>query len=158
MDYEKMFYDAIKKGDFLKYLKGEWPYEIECSQYMSDIQPTDINQVLMRNIYASYIKMPNIKVELENALRILLNGSAVQVYTAILYFDACLFAEKQRRAAFQIDRDHLIAYIQNGIIKNEEDLKKEIEFPNGLVKKCAWNNLMYFNKSYQKDYGFKIFD
>lgn len=147
----------MNKIDFLKYLRGEWPYEIECSQYSSAVLPTDVDRVLMREVYPLYLEMPEMKENFEDAIKTFLNGPASDVYTAILYFDACLFAEEQGRATFSIDREKLVPCIQESIRKNEKCLKEGVEFPNGLVT-CAWNYLLNFNKFYQKEYGFRIIE
>lgn len=156
MEYEKIFIEAIDKGQIVNYLRGEWPYEIERSQYSSDVEPTDINRVIMRAVYESYKLRPEVKNIFQNALVKMLCGSVEDVYTAILYFDACLFAEKQNRAEFSLDINKLLPEIRKAIRQNKENLASEMEFPNGLVKKNAWNNIMYFNSNYIDEYGFDI--
>ena len=108
MEYAKIFMEAIDKGDAIKYLRGEWPYEIECSQYMSDVEPTDINSVIMRAVYESYKSRPDVKNIFESALEEMLESAVVDVYIAILYVDACLLTEKQKRAAFSVEINRLL--------------------------------------------------
>lgn len=136
MEYAKIFMEAIDKGEVIKYLRGEWSYEIECSQYMSDVEPTDINRVIMRAVYESYKSRPEVKNIFESVLEEMLESAVVDVYIAFLYVDACLFAEKQKKAAFSIEINRLLPKMQKAVSINKDDLSKEIEFPNGLIKKC----------------------
>ena len=122
MEYEKIFIEAIGKGAVVNYLCGEWPYEIERSQYTSDVEPTDINRVIMQAVYESYKYKPEVKNIFESALAKMLCGSVKEVYIAILYFDACLFAEKQKRARFLLSMDKLLPKIRKAISENKHDL------------------------------------
>ncbi len=50
----------------------------------------------------------------------------------------------------------LLPKIQRAVSESKDDLSSEIEFPNGLIKKNAWNNIIYFNNIYHDEYGFDI--
>lgn len=78
------------------------------------------------------------------------------VYIAVLYFDACIFQEEKGKASFQIDKESISKKLQEKIRKNESKLQDSVEFDNGMKKGNPWNNIMNFNRYYEKKYGICI--
>ena len=65
----------------------EKEYEVEVSEFSSDVFPTDINRVLVNCFYKQKEFVENIDKIFHSALIQLLNGTASDRYTALLYFD-----------------------------------------------------------------------
>ncbi|MCM1124051.1 MAG: hypothetical protein NC416_15830 [Eubacterium sp.] len=141
MDYYKLIKEAIEKKEVLPLLKGERGYEIEVSRFTSDIFPTDINTVLVNCFYKQMENIKEIDKIFVKSLYKLLEGNAVDIYIAILYYDACIFQEEQKRATFTIDKEILKERIRDRIACYEKDLRGEIIFFNGMRKKDAWKNI-----------------
>lgn len=156
MDFKKLINKAIKMDEVVKLLRGEGEYEVIVSEFTSDVFPTDINSVLMNCFYKQGDNIGNIKSIFDNAFNDLIKGNASDVYIAVLYFDACIFQEERGKASFLIDREKVSKKLQEQIRKNGNELRYSVEFDNGMKKSNPWNNIVNFNKYYEKKYGISI--
>lgn len=156
MDYIELINKAIGKDEVVKLLRGEGEYEVVVSEFTSDVFPTDINAVLVNCFYKQSDNIGDIERIFNNALNELIKGNASDVYIAVLYFDACIFQEEKGKASFQIDKESISKKLQEKIRKNESKLQDSVEFDNGMKKGNPWNNIMNFNRYYEKKYGICI--
>lgn len=156
MDYKELINNAIEKDEVVKLLRGEGEYEVVVSEFVSDAFPTDVNSVLVNCFYKQSDNIREIEKIFNNALNDLIKGNASDVYIAVLYFDACIFQEEKGKASFLIDKESLSKKLQEKIHKEESKLRESVEFDNGMKKSNPWNNIMNFNKYYQKKYGICI--
>lgn len=156
MDFKELINKAIKKDEVVKLLRGEGKYEVAVSEFTSDVFPTDINSVLVNCFYKQRDNIGDIEKIFNNAFNDLIKGNASDVYIAVLYFDACIFQEEKGKASFLIDREDLSKKLQGQIHKEENKLRDSVEFDNGMKKSNPWNNIMNFNKYYEKKYGICI--
>ncbi len=156
MDYIELINKAIEKDEVVKLLRGEGEYEVVVSEFASDVFPTDINAVLVNCFYKQSHNIGDIERIYNNALNELIKGNASDVYIAVLYFDACIFQEEKGKASFQIDKESISKKLQEKIRKNESKLQDSVEFDNGMKKGNPWNNIMNFNRYYEKKYGICI--
>lgn len=156
MDFNNLINKAIQKNEVIKLLRGEREYEIEVSKFTSDVFPTNINRVLVNCFYNQKEKIEDIDIIFKNALIELINGSAVDVYIAILYFDVCIFQEEMNKASFILEKETLAMEIQRSLKSKQDKLLDGIEFFNGMKKQNPWKNIENFNKYYSKIYGFSI--
>lgn len=156
MDFYELMKDAIEKKEVLPLLKGENGYEVEASRFTSDIFPTDINAVLVNCFYKQIENIKEIDKIFRKNLYKLIKGDAVDIYIAILYFDACIFQEELKKATFMIDRETVAERIRDRVSCYEQDLKGEIKFFNGMGKKSPWKNIENFNDYYLKKYSISI--
>lgn len=156
MDYIELINKAIEKDEVVKLLRGEGEYEVVVSEFASDVFPTDINAVLVNCFYKQSHNIGDIERIFNNALNELIKGNVCDVYIAVLYFDACIFQEEKGKASFQIDKASLSKKLQENIRKQENKLQDSVEFDNGMKKSNPWNNIMNFNRYYEKKYGICI--
>lgn len=156
MDFNELMKTAIEKEEVLLLLKGENGYEVEVSRFTSDVFPTDINAVLVNCFYKQIENIKEIdKIFCDNLYK-LIEGDAVDIYIAILYYDACIFQEELKKASFMIDRETVAERIRYRVSCYEQDLKGEINFFNGMSKKNPWKNIENFNDYYLKKYSISI--
>lgn len=156
MDFKELINKAIKKNEVVKLLRGEGEYEVVVSEFASDVFPTDINSVLVNCFYKHSNNISVIEKIFNDAFDDLIKGNASDVYIAVLYFDACIFQEEKGKASFLIDKERVSKKLQEKICKEEKKLQDSVEFHNGMRKINPWNNIINFNKYYEKKYGICI--
>lgn len=156
MDFNELINKAIKKNEVVKLLRGEGEYEVVVSEFASDVFPTDINSVLVNCFYKHSNNISDIEKIFNDAFDDLIKGNASDVYIAVLYFDACIFQEEKGNASFLIDKERVSKKLQEKICKEEKKLQDSVEFHNGMRKINPWNNIINFNKYYEKKYGICI--
>lgn len=156
MDFKELINKAIKKNEVVKLLRGEGEYEVVISEFASDVFPTDINSVLVNCFYKHSNNISDIEKIFNDAFDDLIRGNASDVYIAVLYFDACIFQEEKGNASFLIDKERVSKKLQEKICKEEKKLQDSVEFHNGMRKINPWNNIINFNKYYEKKYGICI--
>ena len=146
MDYNNLISRAIENNEVTKLLKGEDKYEIEVSKFTSEVLPTDINRVLVNCFYKQMAEIENVDIIFQNAMNALISGTAVEVYIAILYFDACIFQEETNKATFFIDKKRIAKEIESSLKNKQTELSGEITFSNRMKKHNPWKNIENFNK------------
>lgn len=156
MDYNYLINKAIRENEMIQLLRGENEYELVVSEFSPDIFPTDINMVLVNCFYKQKENIKDIDSIFCKAINKLLCGTASDVYTAILYFDTCIFQEEKNKATFLLDKESLAQVIKKAVNENKKELQDKIKFPNGMIKKNPWKNIENFNNYYCKKYGFSI--
>ncbi len=156
MNYDELFNEAIRNDEMEKLLCGIKPYEVEVSKFTSDVFPTDVNAVLVNCIYKKKADVENIDYLFIECLEKMIQGEAYKLYTAILYFDACIFQEERGKATFEIKREMFVEKIKQAVMNKKNELESTIVFDNGLRKSNALKNIANFSKYYQKRYGFSI--
>lgn len=156
MDYKELINKAIEKDEVVKLLRGEREYEVVVSEFTSDVFPTDVNSLLVNCFYKQSDNIRDIEKIFNNAFNDLIKGNASDIYIAVLYFDACIFQEEKGKASFLIDKEGVSKKLQEKICKEENKLRDSVEFDNGMKKNNPWNNIMNFNKYYERKYGICI--
>lgn len=151
MEYKELINKAIEKDEVVKLLRGEGEYEVVVSEFTSDVFPTDVNSVLVNCFYKQSNNIRGIEKIFNNALNDLIKGNASDVYIAVLYFDACIFQEEKGEASFLVDKERISKKLREKIYKEEDKLRDSVEFDNGMKKSNPWNNIMNFNKYYEKN-------
>lgn len=156
MNYDTLINKAIEKNEVVNLLRGERGYEVENSEFVSDIFPTDINSVFINCFYKQAARINSIGEIFINALEQLICGNACDVYIAVLYFDTYIFHEKRGRVTFAFNKKIIANKLKTAINNHMEELKSEITFSNGMTKKNPLKNIENFNSCYLRDYGFGI--
>ena len=157
MNYNELINKAINENSLKKLLCGVKPFEVETSRFTSDVFPTDINSVLVNCIYKRKSDIKEIEDLFIATLLEMINSDATQLYIAVLYFDACIFQEERGKATFSINKEFLADKFKMAIKKNQNELLGVIVFDNGLKKINPMNNIINFNKYYEKKYGISFF-
>lgn len=157
MDYQELVINALDQNNMMGLLCGEYPYNLPISEFNADAFPTDINAVLINCIYKMVNVIDSIDSTFVNTLMEMINSKdAMKLYTAILYFDACVFQEERGKATFFIDRLFLANLIKQAVLEKSEELIGEISFYNGVNKNNPMSNIYNFNIYYEYKYGFSI--
>lgn len=156
MRYNELINTALRKNELTKLLCGIKPYEVEVTEFTSDVFPTDVNGVLVNCIYKKKPVIENIDSLFIESLEKMISGGANSLYTAILYFDACIFQEERKKATFAIEKEALAEKIKQAVMSKRGELENTIIFDNGLSKDNAMQNIARFNQYYQERYGFCI--
>lgn len=156
MRYNELINTALRKNELAKLLCGTKPYEVEVPEFTSDVFPTDVNAVLVNCIYKKKPVIENIDSLFIESLEKMISGGANSLYTAILYFDACIFQEERKKATFAIAKEALAEKIKQAVMSKRGELENTIMFDNGLSKDNAMQNIARFNQYYQERYGFCI--
>lgn len=112
--------------------------------------------MLVNCFYKHSNNISDIEKIFNDAFDDLIRGNASDVYIAVLYFDACIFQEEKGNASFLIDKERVSKKLQEKICKEEKKLQDSVEFHNGMRKINPWNNIINFNKYYEKKYGICI--
>lgn len=155
---EKLIDIAIEKNEVLELLRGERGYEVQGSRFVSDVFPTDIESVIKWCFYAQVGRIHDIdKIFIQN-INTLLKGDAVDVYIAILYYNACTFYEEKESASFLIEKEVLADKIREVLNSKKDDLQREVVFYNKMKKRNPWKNIENFNIYFNKNYGFGIIE
>lgn len=147
---------AIEKKEADKLLRGEKEYEIEVSEFISDVFPTDINSVLVNCFYKQKGTIANIDAIFQNALIQLLNGTACDRYIALLYFDTCIYQEEIGKATFALDKKSIGSIMKCKLEEEKKLLQDKITYANGLSKSNAWETVIRFDRYYHSKYNFSI--
>lgn len=87
----------------------------------------------------------------------MLGQTDYDVYIVILYITSQLFKEKNGLASFKMNMSFLVPQIKKEIQNRKIRFESGIEYPNGFVKKSAWNELERFNHMCKEKYGLELF-
>jgi hypothetical protein len=116
--------------------------------------PVDPMKVMCACIY----QQPDCQPVFEQALCIMGNGSADQVYLFFEFVDTCLFCElHQKTAAFQINRQLLLPHLKQQIRRCEEELRGTVRFSNGHARTNLMKHIEETVQWYQKHCGLDLF-
>lgn len=154
----KLINTAVEKNEVLELLRGGKEYEVQGTRFVSDVFPTDIESVIKWCFYAQVGKIDKIdKIFVEN-ICILLEGDAVDVYIALLYYDICTYYEESGCTPFLIGKEVIAGKIREVLNDKKNELQGEIIFCNKMKKINPWKNIENFNKYYIEHYGFGIIE
>lgn len=157
MEYTEMIFEAIKKGELGSLLRGDEGYKLETSQYAPGTEPTDIGKVLSKGIYKAYNVQTNIKESLESVLLCMLGETDFDVYIVVLYIMSQLFKEKNGLSPFKMDMSFILPKLKQEIHKRSDGIMNGVKYPNGFIKKSAWDEFERFNLVCKEEYGIELF-
>lgn len=157
MEYTDMLFEAIRKKELAMLLKGEGKYKLETSQYAPGTEPTDIGKVLSKVIYKAYEIDSSIKEKIEETLLVMLGQTDYDVYIVILYIMSELFKEKNEISPFKMNMECILPTLRNEISRRMDDIREGITYPNGFIKKYAWDEIQRFGRVCQEEYGLELF-
>lgn len=145
--------NLLDKNEMLKLLRGQYPVRrVIRSQFDHEPMnlPTEPSVVLGDYIYET----PCCQCVFQDALKVLLSGSADDVFLGFAYIEECLLDEKLGLAAFHIDTAMLVPLLKEGIRRNRNGLSGRTAF-------CSTSCLEWIrtvSSSYEKEYGFTLLD
>lgn len=156
INYDNLIKNAISKNEVVQLLCGSGGYEIQNSEFVQDVFPTNIMSVLVNCFYKQKDNIFNICEIFSNALECMIQNNAKETYIAILYFDACIFKEETHSASFCINKEKFAQKLKVAINIHAKELNSPITFDNGMTKKFPMKNIENFNKNYISKYNFSI--
>ncbi len=139
--------------EVMKLLRGEYPLPIHPME-ASEPLPTDTSQVMPDYIYS---KKTNKKI-FEEALTLLMNGSAADLFLGFIYFDECLYYEENNLAAFSIDRTKFLSLLRKRLSENLDDIAGGVTYVNGETNTDALRYIKATDEYWREIYGFGILD
>lgn len=141
------FRDAMTRGEVVPFLRGDGTYrKVPASDFAGEDAPTDTWQVL-RAVYDAAEETAEAGKALSDGIRALLEGTAGDVYLAILYLTRLSLAEQGNRLPLKLPLRELLSAAQVKIRNHRESLSGELVFPNGFVKKKAMADLQGWNEA-----------
>ena len=152
------FRDAMTRGEVVPFLRGDGAYrKVPASDFAGEDAPTDTWQVL-RAVYDAAEETAEAGKALSDGIKTLLEGTAGDVYLAILYLTRLSLAEQGNRLPLKLPLRELLSSAREKIGNHWESLSGEIVFPNGFVKKKAMADLQGWNEAVFLPYcGLDIF-
>lgn len=141
------FREALARNEVVPFLRGDGSYRIiPQSDFAGEDAPTDTWQVL-REIYIVAEETAEGGKALAKGIAALLEGSARDVYLAVLYLTRLSLAEKGGRLPLKLPLHELLLAAQEKIGKLRRELSEELVFPNGFVKKAALADMQGWNET-----------
>ena len=141
------FRDAMTRGEVVPFLRGDGAYrKVPSSDFAGEDAPTDTWQVL-RAVYDAAEETAEAENALSDGIKALLEGTAGDVYLAVLYLTRLSLAEQGNRLPLKLPLRELLSAAQVKIRNHRESLSGELVFPNGFVKKKAMADLQGWNEA-----------
>ena len=141
------FRAAMTRGEVVPFLRGDGAYrKIPASDFAGEDAPTDTWQVL-RAVYDAAEETAEAGKALSDGIKTLLEGTAGDVYLAILYLTRLVLAEQGNRLPLQLPLRELLSAAREKIGERRKAFSGELIFPNGFVKKEAMEDLQGWNEA-----------
>lgn len=152
------FREAMARGEVVSFLRGDGVYrKIPTSDFAGEDAPTDTWQAL-REVYDAAEETAEAGKALSDGIKALLEGTAGDVYLAILYLTRLSLAAQGKRLPMELPLRELLSAAREKIGNHRESLSGELVFPNGFVKKKAMADLQGWNEAvFLPCYGLDIF-
>ena len=137
----------MTRGEVVPFLRGDGAYrKVPTSDFAGEDAPTDTWQVL-RAVYDAAEETAEAEKALSDGIKTLLEGTAGDVYLAILYLTRLSLAEQGDRLPLKLPLRELLSAAREKIRNHRESLSGELVFPNGFVKKKAMADLQGWNEA-----------
>ena len=141
------FRDAMTRGEVVPFLRGDGAYrKIPTSDFAGEDAPTDTWQVL-RAVYDAAEETAEAGKALSDGIKTLLEGTAGDVYLAILYLTRLSLAEQGNRLPLKLPLRELLSAAREKAAKYREEFFGGLVFPNGFVKKAAMEDIKGWNEA-----------
>lgn len=128
MQWEEIFDKtklAFEKGEMFELLKGDANYSLAVCQGNIDV-PTDWTSLISHGIFELYRKEQDARLieDYERAIRDLISGNALEIWTAANVICCHLMREAEGKAAFEIDKGIAEALSQS-VLANKDALASD---------------------------------
>lgn len=152
------FQEAMAKGEVVPFLRGDGVYrKIPQSDFAGEDAPTDTWQVL-RDICTAANETSHAEKALSDGLSSLLEGTAGDVYLAVLYLTRLSLAAQGGRLPLKTPLHELLLTARENMIKHRNAFSGELVFPNGFIKKAALEDMQGWNETvFLPCYGVDLF-
>lgn len=148
---------AIKNNEMVQLLEGKDGYHLENDSWASISAPIDWT-IVVPMIYQAYEKTrdDDIRKMFEKALMTMLNGNAEDVFcgVAVLYFQ--ILRESFNRSPFMVNRTLLLKQANEGIRKNENDLKQIKKWGGEKSSEGLWKEVQRYRRLFLSKFNISI--
>lgn len=154
-----MLEEALRKGEFIEFLRGDNGYMVEKSEFSPGPRVTDTSEILMEGIYKEYKENEGIKRIFEQGLLKMLDMMDFDVYMVCLYLLDYYFDITNDLWVFKLDNiQKILDKFKREIGKRKVRIQKYgVEGPNNYKYKYAWEDLKMFKEVCAEDYNIELF-
>ncbi|MCM1159577.1 MAG: hypothetical protein NC300_12955 [Bacteroidales bacterium] len=138
---------AVEENEMAELLQGKGIYQCPPDRFLPAYIPTDFTRVLHQGIYVYYTNTKDKKAveKLEEAIKELCKGDAVQIWIAYTYHWFLVRTKMDNRIPFKYKDKKVGAVIAAAVISHEDELKKCKEWngqnnPDGLWEEIRRTN------------------
>lgn len=115
MKIKQMLEEALRKGEFIEFLRGENGYMVEYSEFVPNAYGTDVDEILMEGIYEEYKENKEIKRIFEQGLLKMLDMTDFDIYKVCDYLMSYCFTLKHKRNIFELEKEQILRKLSQEI-------------------------------------------
>ncbi len=151
---------AVEENKMVDLLQGKGIYQCPPNKYLPAYIPTDFERVLYQGIYKYYISTKNGDAiyKLEEAIKELCNGDAVQIWIAYTYHWFLLYSKMDDKLPFEYSDKEVGAVIEAAVMSHEKELKSCKEWNGWNEPEGLWNEITRTNNVFRKDFNYTIIE
>ena len=144
---------AIERKEIDLLLQGKGDYGLADEPWSHPGLPIDWKRIIP-TIHRQYEieEDVTIKEDFENALLVMLHGSAESVYCAVGAMYEQLLREKVKRSPFQIQRDFLSSEAHKAVVRKERELKDIKKWTGEGKEDGLWGDVNWYRKKYYEKF------
>ena len=159
MEIKQMLEEALRKGEFIEFLRGDNGYMVEQSEFSPGAGVTDVSEILMEGIYEEYKENKDIKRIFEQGLLKMLDMTDFDVYMVCLYLLDYYFDITNDLWVFKLDNvQKILDKFKREIGKRKVRIQMNgIKGPDNYQDKYAWEMIERFRFVFKRDYNIELF-
>ena len=158
MEIKQMLEEALRKGEFIEFLRGENGYMVEQSEFSPGAGITDVSKILSRGIYEEYKENKGIKRIFEQGLLKMLDMTDFDVYLVCSYLFFQFFKEDNGLAIFKLEMEQILEKLKQEIRKRKVRIQMYgIKGPDNYFNKNAWEMIEGDKFVFKRDYNIELF-
>ena len=149
---------ARLEGEMYDYLQGNGDYKCPPNKYLPAYIPTDFERILKQGICSYYIDTKDEKIvtALENAIKDLSNGDAVQIWIAYTYLGFMTMIKCKKGLPFEFNSEEIRKTVERAVISKVEELKRCKEWNGWNNEEGLWQEIKRTNEVLKENYNYTI--
>lgn len=153
MREENIVERAIERKEIDLLLQGKGEYSLPDEPWSRPGLPIDWKRIVP-TIHRQYEAKEDVRIreDFENALLVMLHGSAESVYCAVGVMYEQLLREKVKRSPFQIQRDFLSAEAHKAVVGKERDLRDIKKWIGAGKEDGLWEDMNRYRRMYYEKF------
>ena len=158
MEIKQMLEEALRKGEFIEFLRGDNGYMVEQSEFSPGAGVTDVSDIISSGIYEEYRENKDIKSIFEQGLLKMLDMTDFDVYMVCLYLLFQFFKEAHELAIFELEKEQILEKFKREIRKRKVRIQMYgIKGPDNYFNKNAWEMIEGDKFVFKRDYNIELF-
>lgn len=151
---------AVEKNKMVDLLQGKGIYQCPPNKYLPAYIPTDFERVLYQGIYKYYTNTKDEKTidKLEEAIKELCNGDAVQIWIAYTCHWFLVYSKMGDKLPFGYSDREVGAVIEAAVISHEKELKNCKEWNGWNKPEGLWHEIKRTNNVLRNDLSYTIIE